>query len=55
MILISVTSCGRNTQGISDYCVIYQPVYTVAADTEDTKLQVDENNAAYESNCNKGS
>src|SRR3546814_4540443 len=46
-ILLTVTSCATNSPA-SDFCLIYRPVYTSAQDTEETRLQVDENNAAFE-------
>jgi len=33
------------------FCDVYCPVYTVAADTEETKTQTDKNNAAWLALC----
>jgi len=53
VILLIVSGCGINTRGISSFCEIYEPVYTSAQDTEETRAQVDRNNAAYEDVCQK--
>jgi hypothetical protein len=36
------------------FCVIYDPIYTGKADTEQTKQQVDVNNAKWVTLCDKG-
>lgn len=42
-------ACATASHG--DFCQIYQPVYTVAADSEKTKSQVDGNNAVWLELC----
>jgi hypothetical protein len=34
-----------------DFCAVYVPVYTAVADTEETKKQVDKNNAVWLEHC----
>jgi hypothetical protein len=48
--MLNVTGCAPSTQE-SSFCLIYQPVYMSKRDTEETKRQIDENNAAYEAAC----
>jgi hypothetical protein len=49
--LMLVTSCAGNTPGSSSFCLIYRPIYMAEEDTEATKRQIDDNNAAYEELC----
>lgn len=49
MILILQTACAKDSAG--DFCLLYRPVYTAAADTEHTRQQADGNNAVWMTLC----
>ena len=51
LMLMSVSGCQGNTAATDTFCLIYKPVYTSRLDTEETRQQVTDNNAAYESLC----
>ncbi len=51
MTLVLPRACVRDSAG--DFCLIYQPVYTAATDTERTKEQVDSNNAVWVESCGR--
>lgn len=50
-ILIMLGGCAKNLPVIDTFCLKYQPVYTSIGDTEETKRQVDENNAVWMEGC----
>jgi hypothetical protein len=50
IILPLLSGCATNIP-VSNFCLIYEPVYTDQNDTEITKGQVDRNNAAYDCLC----
>ncbi len=50
LMLMLLGGCATNTPA-SDYCLLYQPVYSHADDTEQTKIQIDGNNAVYDELC----
>lgn len=50
LIPLLLAGCARNIPE-SNFCVIYQPVYSAYNDTEETKKQVDANNLAYDCLC----
>lgn len=47
--LLMLTACVNASQG--SFCQIYKPVYTVPEDTEETKIQVDDNNSIWWEIC----
>lgn len=49
LILPLLSACASASPG--SFCLIYQPVYTATSDTEQTKKQVDENNAVWLDLC----
>ena len=49
VILLMPAACATVSPG--DFCQVYQPVYTAKADTEETKVQVDGNNAVWLELC----
>lgn len=49
MILLPLSACA--TVSPASFCAVYKPVYTAKADTEETKKQVDGNNAVWLSLC----
>lgn len=49
MILLLPSACASASH--ASFCQIYKPVYTVKADTEETKKQTDGNNAAWLALC----
>lgn len=49
VILAMPAACATASRG--DFCQVYKPVYTVAADSEKTKSQVDGNNAVWLELC----
>ena len=49
-ISIMLTSCA-SVSPVSDFCLIYEPVYVSDDDTEETVRQVMLNNAAWEEIC----
>lgn len=52
VIMIYLTGCATNTTVISDFCLLYEPVYySEKEDSEITRYQIDKNNAAYEKLC----
>ncbi|MEZ0226523.1 MAG: hypothetical protein ACAH83_18345 [Alphaproteobacteria bacterium] len=51
-ILTMLGGCGTASRG--DFCSIYRPVYTSAADTAETKDQADDNNALWLALCGGG-
>ena len=51
MMLITLNGCALGSQG--SFCSIYQPVYVAHEDTEDTKSQVDANNAVWWEFCDE--
>jgi Pyruvate/2-oxoacid:ferredoxin oxidoreductase delta subunit len=62
LMMLSLAGCrfgtdspALKTEAISNarFCVVYSPVYTAKADTEQTKQQVDENNAKWVRLCDK--
>lgn len=48
--LLMLQACARVSSG--DFCLIYQPVYAAPKDTEETRRQIDDNNAAFLALCN---
>jgi hypothetical protein len=44
-----VSGCATSLPG--NFCDLYEPVYTSPQDTEETKLQVDINNAEWLATC----
>lgn len=63
MMLISLNGCGLNTH-VSNFCVVYEPVYWVDGEYEDNqsedseeerveeiRIQIDRNNLAYDELC----
>ena len=59
-ILLIATACAHDSVAIepvkpipNTFCAIYVPVYTSKADTEETKRQVDKNNAVWLELCSK--
>lgn len=47
-----VTGCESVSHvATSDFCRLYEPVYTHESDTEKTKTQVDGNNVVWEKLC----
>ena len=54
-VLISLTLTGCGTDSVArDFCLVYKPVYTAKADTEETKQQCDGNNAVWLELCDEG-
>lgn len=51
LILIMLSGCGICSQGNGSFCGIYEPVYTSDSDTEETRRQVDQNNAVWWEEC----
>ena len=51
LILPFLTSCASGSPVIDTYCAYYNPVYTSVKDTEQTKKDVDENNAIWLKRC----
>lgn len=58
LILLLLSGCARDSAEIKPvkplidtYCATYVPVYTSKLDTEETKLQVDKNNAVWLVRC----
>lgn len=51
LMVILLSGCVTSTPADNSFCLIYEPVYTSVKDTEDTKLQVDTNNLAFECLC----
>ncbi len=51
LILTTLASCAgalpEKTDTLRDFCLVYEPVYTSPADSEETRRQVDRNNAAW--------
>lgn len=47
LILLMLGGCDFASRGTKGYCLSYQPVYTSPRDTEETRLQVDGNNAVW--------
>ena len=54
VILTTLTSCATGSRGSRDFCLTYTPVYTAKTDTEETKRQVDGNNAVFLELCDEG-
>jgi len=50
--LILPAGCGSASRG-GEFCLLYQPVYLHENDTEDTKIQIDGNNAVWLEFCEK--
>lgn len=50
-IAISQSGCESGTPGSLPFCSTYEPVYTSPKDTEETRRQVDRNNAVYLDAC----
>jgi len=53
LILLLLTGCATASRG-ADYCMVYEPVYTSPEDTEETRTQVDGNNAVWLELCDEG-
>jgi len=49
VILVMLNACESISRG--SFCAIYQPVYVAHEDTEDTKSQVNANNAVWWELC----
>ncbi len=47
--LAMLNACAPASRG--DFCEIYKPVYTAAADTAETKAMTDDNNAVWLELC----
>jgi hypothetical protein len=47
--LLLLNACA--TASRAEYCILYRPVYTSVSDTEETKKQVDGNNAVWIELC----
>src|SRR5690554_4970274 len=52
VMLTMLASCATNTPA-SSFCLIYKPTYFSHTDSEETILQVMQNNVAYEELCRK--
>lgn len=52
MMLTTLGGCVNASH--ASFCDIYQPVYMVRQDTEETKWQIDQNNAAWLALCDPG-
>lgn len=50
--LILPAGCGSASRG-GEFCLLYRPVYLHESDTEDTKIQIDGNNAVWLEFCEK--
>ena len=46
---VMLSACAPASRG--DFCEIYKPVYTAAADTAETKAMTDDNNAVWLELC----
>ena len=52
--LTMLQGCETASQGQNSFCLLYKPVYTSVRDTEETRLEVDGNNAVWlELKCGK--
>lgn len=51
LVILSMLSGCVTGSHAGSFCGIYQPVYTSTFDTEETRKQVDENNAVWEKEC----
>ena len=56
IILITVLTmqigCARGSHARSSFCSVYDPVYMSVDDSEETKVQIDNNNAVWLELCN---
>jgi hypothetical protein len=55
LILLLGSGCARNSR--SDFCLLYEPIFTSSQDliTEDTQVQIDDNNIVWDTICNEPS
>lgn len=52
LVVSTLSGCAKSTQGAKNsFCLIYEPIYMSVHDTEETKRQIDLNNAAFEELC----
>ena len=49
MTISLLSGCGNGSRG--SFCAVYIPVYMSADDTEETKRQIDANNAVWAKDC----
>ncbi len=49
VVTILLSACAKNLDG--DFCLLYEPVYSSAQDTEETQKQIDNNNVVWEVLC----
>lgn len=51
VILITLSGCASGTRVTDTFCLKYEPVYSSKRDTEETRRQIDRNNAVYLEQC----
>ena len=49
--LTSLVACATSSPAIDTFCFVYKPVYHSRLDTEETKAQIDMNNAVWKERC----
>lgn len=50
-ILVALAACASDSRAVSDFCLIYEPVYVSDSDSAETVDQVMRNNAAWNALC----
>ena len=48
---VALLSGCASASSVSDYCVVYEPIYSSMEDTEETARQIDRENAKYLAVC----